>query len=198
MSSAGLEMDKRDYIIHPHKFNLWLFIISLIMVFGGLTSAYVVARSMVKQPEFFELPGMLWTNTFIILFSSMTIQYSVWAVKRKEDMKAMISLFITFALGVIFLVGQWRAFGDMVLAGNHFVDPTRADDSVSYFYIFIGLHGVHIVAALLVLLVALVRTSLNNFMEGRKLLTFEITATFWHFLDLLWIYLFLFILYTQS
>lgn len=198
MASSSLSMAKRSYIVHPHKFNLWLFILSLIMVFGGLTSAYVVARSMVKQPEFFELPGILWTNTIVILLSSLSVQFAVWRARQNDNRQAIIGLLLTFVMGLVFLFGQWEAYSEMVLSGNHMVDPTRADDSVSYFYIFTGLHGAHIVAGLIVLLFALVKTLFNSYAPGKKVLSYEITATFWHFLDLLWVYLFIFLLYTQQ
>ncbi|MEM6262403.1 MAG: cytochrome c oxidase subunit 3 [Bacteroidota bacterium] len=194
-------MEKQNYIVHPHKFNMWLFILSLIMIFGGLTSAYIVARSMVPNDQviIFDLPGILWANTAVILFSSLTMHFSLWAVKRREHQRALLGLAMTFVLGVVFLIGQWEAMKEMTATQDlPFVDPRRADNSVSFFYIFSVLHGLHIVGGLAVLVVALIQTSLNNFNPGRKVLTYEITSTFWHFLDLLWVYLFIFLLVTQS
>ena len=194
--AGALNMGKRSYIIHPYKFNLWLFILSTIMVFGGLTSAYVVARSMVDQPEFFDLPKVIWYNTALILMSSLTMQLATWAVRRGEERRALIGLVMTLVLGVAFLIGQWLGFEDMTAAGNFFVN-TNQDKSVSFFYVLTSLHALHIVSALVLVLVTLIQTVLKSFKPGRKVLTFEITATFWHFLDLLWVYLFLFLLFTQ-
>jgi cytochrome c oxidase subunit 3 len=165
-----------------------------------LTSAYIVSRASVNPAEwdYFDLPNAFWISTGIILFSSLTMQLAVWAVRKGQDMKAMIALLVTFALGVMFLVAQIYGYDTMILGGKYFVDPTRADDSVSYFYIFTILHGVHIISALMVLFVCIIKTANNRFKVGGKVLTYEITATFWHFLDLLWVYLFVFLLFTQS
>ena len=198
MSSLGMEMEKRRFVIHPQKFALWLFILSVIMIFGGLTSAYIVQRSFVPDPIIFDLPSILWSNLALILFGSVTMQYAVYANKKGENQKALIGLGLTFFLGVFFLLGQWNAWGAMVDSGLHMVDPSRKDNSVSYFYVFTGLHGAHIIAALIVLLVAGIKTYRNSFKPGRKKLTFEMTATFWHFLGLLWVYLFVFLLITQK
>jgi len=191
-------MAKRNYIVHPHKFNLWLAIISLIMVFGGLTSAYLVARSMVKQPEFFDIPDLLWINTGIIILSSLSMQFAVWRARKGDDRQAMIGLLLTFLMGVAFLIGQWNVYQEMVLGGNFFVDPIRADDIVAYFYILTGLHGSHILAGLIVLAFAIFKIGLKKYKPGKKLLSLEMSATFWHFLDLLWVYLFVFLLFTQQ
>ncbi len=199
MASFGVEMEKekRNYIVHPYKFNLWLFLLTVIMVFGGLTSAYIVALSFVDEGNriFFTLPRILWQNLAVILFSSITMQYAVWAVKRGETKKAMISLILTFILGVVFLVGQLAAWKDLTfLQDLPFVDPARKDNSVTFLYVFTFLHGLHIVAALIALLVTLIQTSLNHFYTHRGL-AYELTGTFWHFLGLLWIYLFVVLYY---
>lgn len=191
-------MAKRNYIVHPHKFNLWLAIISLIMVFGGLTSAYLVARSMVKQPEFFDIPDLLWTNTGIIILSSLSVQFAVWRARKGDDRQALIGLILTFIMGIAFLIGQWNVYQEMVLGGNYFVDPMRADDSVAYFYVLTGLHGSHIIAGLIVLAFAIVKTGFKKYKAGKKIISLEMSAIFWHFLDLLWVYLFVFLLYTQQ
>lgn len=189
---------RNNFIVHPHKFNLWLAIISLIMVFGGLTSAYLVARSMVKQPEFFDIPNLIWTNTGIILLSSLSMQFAVWRVRKGDDKQALVGLALTFLMGIAFLIGQWNVYQEMVLGGNYFVDPLRADDSVAYFYILTGLHGSHIIAGLIVLAFAIVKTAFKMYKPGKKVLSIEMSAIFWHFLDLLWVYLFVFLLYTQQ
>lgn len=200
MSSLDINMNKRRYIIHPYKFNMWLFILTLIMIFGGLTSAYIVALSFVKPENriLLDLPGILMNNLGVILFSSVSMQFSVWMAKKNENQKALLGLVFTFLLGVVFLVGQVYAWEILTEAGQPLVDRGRVDNSASFFYIFTGLHGLHIVAGLIVLLVAMIKTSLNNFKGDGKVLTYEITATFWHFLGLLWVYLYVFLLYTQQ
>ncbi|TAE49714.1 MAG: heme-copper oxidase subunit III [Bacteroidetes bacterium] len=199
MSSLSWEMDQRNYIIHPHKFALWLFILTVIMIFGGLTSAYIVQRGFLKpeQQIIFDLPPILWTNLAVILGSSVTMQFAVWAARRNDSQKAIAGLILTFVLGLVFLYGQFNGWNQMVASGLPMVDRRRLDNAVSFFYIFTGLHGLHIVAALIVLLTAMANTAMNRFRPGRKQLTYELTAIFWHFLGLLWIYLFIFLKFTQ-
>lgn len=199
MASFGVEMekDKRNYIVHPYKFNLWLFLLTVIMVFGGLTSAYIVALSFVDETNriFFTLPRILWQNLVVILFSSVTMQYAVWTAKREETKKAMIGLILTLILGGVFLVGQLAAWSELTfLQELPFVDPMRKDNSVTFLYVFTFLHGAHIIAGLLVLIVTLIQNNLHKFNTTRGL-AFELAATFWHFLGLLWIYLFVVLYY---
>lgn len=204
MSSFGLGMEKhteqKSYIIHPQKFALWLFIITVIMIFGGLTSAYVVHRGSLAEGEklFFDLPPILWTNLVVIILSSVSMQFAVRGAAREHKQWAIMGLLATFALGVWFLLGQFQAFVDLTESNLFFVDQTRQDDSVSYFYVITGLHGLHIVAGLIVLMVCLLKTGLTAFKPGRQLISFEMTAIFWHFLGLLWVYLFIFMKYTQA
>jgi cytochrome c oxidase subunit III len=201
MASYSLSMDKQNYIIHPQKFALWLFILSVIMIFGGLTSAYIVSRGAVPADQLilFDLPSILWYNLGVMLVSSVTMQISVWLVKREESNKALISLGMTFVLGCIFLVGQWDAFQELTTSGLPFVDQNRMDDSISYFYVVTGLHGLHIVSALIAVLIVLLQTALQQFRDpARRSLVFDMAAIFWHFLGLLWVYLFIFLKYTQN
>lgn len=145
-------LEQKRYIIHPQKFALWLSIISLIMIFGGLTSAYAVQRSFIPDPLIFDLPPSLWSNLALILFSSVTMQFSVWAIKRNET-HALLGLGMTLVLGILFLVGQLNAWEEMVDSGLYFIDKERKDNSIAFFYVFSGLHGAHIVAGLIAVFV---------------------------------------------
>ncbi|MEZ4825795.1 MAG: cytochrome c oxidase subunit 3 [Bacteroidia bacterium] len=201
MSAYGIELEKKNYIFHPQKFALWLFILTVIMIFGGLTSAYIVQQSFVKEELrlFFDLPEILWVNLGVILFSSVTMQYAVWVARKNDRSKALAALGMTLILGVVFLIGQVNAWGAMVDSGMPMVDVGRTDNSVSFFYVFTGLHGAHIIGALIVLLVVWIRTALQSYRRvGQRALTYELTGIFWHFLGLLWVYLFIFLKITQN
>lgn len=201
MSAYGIELEKRNYIFHPQKFALWLFILTVIMIFGGLTSAYIVQQSFVSAERriFFDLPEILWMNLAVILLSSVTMQYGIWVSRKNERNKALIALGLTLGLGVLFLVGQVNAWGAMVESGMPMVDNSRTDNSVSFFYVFTGLHGAHIIGAVIVLSIVFIRTALQNYREvGQRALTYELTGIFWHFLGLLWVYLFIFLKITQN
>lgn len=200
MSAFQLEMEKRTYIVHPQKFALWLFILTVIMIFGGLTSGYIVQRSFVsaEQQIIFDLPVILWTNLIVILLSSVSMQLSLWFARKDDHRNASLTLLLTLGLGIFFLIGQLYAWEDLTISGLPFVDARRIDNSVSYFYVFTGLHGLHILAGLIVLLVAMVKTRQSSFLPGRRILTYEMATTFWHFLGVLWVYLFIFLKYTQA
>ena len=198
---ATLVNKKTNYIVHPHKFILWLFLLTIIMLFGGMTSAYIVNMSFLKPDEriLFRMPDILWNNLIVVLFSSVTMQYANWAARRGEDRKALIGLGFTFILAIAFLVGQFFAMKEMTFGANlPFVDQGRKDNLVAYFYIFIGLHGFHLLAGLIMLAVSLRFTIRNSWKEGGKDRTYEIATVFWHFLTILWVYLFLFLMYTQG
>lgn len=201
MASMSLDPQK-NYIIHPQKFAMGLFIITVIMIFGGLTSAYIVQRGFVpvEKQIIFDLPNVLWTNLAVLLFSSLTMQWSVISVQRQDLKMALFGLFLTFALGIVFLTGQWNAWVQMTQSGLPMVDEQRLDNSVSFFYIFTGLHGLHIVAGLVVLGILLGQQVYGKATSNpaRRTVAYEITAIFWHFLGVLWVYLFVFLLFTQN
>jgi len=192
-------LEKKNYIIHPHKFALWLFLITVTMAFAGWTSAYIVQMSFLKTGEriIFQLPDMMWNNLAVILFSSVTMQYAMWTTKKGENRKAAIGLGLTLILGFIFLAGQYQAWAMMDDALPP-VDKGRKDNLVTFFYLFVLLHGLHIVSAIIVLIVNFVRNIRNRLSEERKKRSMELATTFWHFLGVMWVYLFVFMLYTQQ
>jgi len=201
MQALEVSLEKRNnYIVHPLKFALWLFILTVIMIFGGMTSAYIVHRGTLTSETMllFDLPSILWYNLALMLVSSITMQYGVWSMKKQDRRMALVGMGMTAVLGGLFLAGQWQAFMEMSQSGLVFVDQTRIDDSVSYFYVITGLHGVHIIAGLLIVLIVFGLTAANRWGRWNPRLTYELTATFWHFLGLLWVYLFIFLKYTQN
>ncbi len=199
MASSSADFSPKNYIVHPYKSNLWLFIITVVMIFGGLTSAYLVARASipVQSKVYFELPAILWLNLAIILISSVTMRYAVMQSYANNTRNSSLALLVTFVLGLLFLGGQLGAFANMIDRGYYLVNPAQKDQSVAFFYVFVGLHAVHVVGAVLVLLYTIIKTSGRAFKPGNRVMTFEVAATFWHFLGLLWVYLFVFLLLTQ-
>lgn len=198
MSTIDLTTPRENnYIVHPQKFGLWLFILTVIMIFGGFTSAYIVQRGAVPEASriFFQLPDFMWYYLVVMIVSSITMQYSVWSNKRDQKSQALLGLGTTLVLGGAFLYGQWDAFVAMTQSGLPFVDNRRLDNSISFFYVIAGVHGLHIVAAILAVFSTFWQLATDSFGAGRRRVVFEMTATFWHFLGLLWLYLFLFLTY---
>ena len=187
-----VEEAKKQMAMHPKKFALWLFMVSVIMIFGAFTSAY-----MVRQGEgnwmVFDLPSMFWVTTGIILLSSLTMHWTYLSVKAGNTEAARIAIIITMLLGLAFLVGQVLAYTQLLDNDIHFVNATASEISGSFLYVISGFHGLHIVSGVIVLAFAM--TSIFRFrVHAQNLTPLEMCATYWHFLGGLWLYLFVFLL----
>jgi cytochrome c oxidase subunit 3 len=182
-------MNDQKRKIHPHKFTLWVAIGSILMMFAGLTSAYIVKRSQASW-LMLEIPVIFWYSTAAILASSITVQLSLKALKAREMMTYKRWLMITAVLGVLFLVLQivgFKQFGanDIRLVG------AGSNASYSFLLAISGLHGLHVlggVIALVVFAIQAFRVATRNY----NTVPLEVAATYWHFVDALWIYLFIF------
>ena len=175
--------------MNPKKFALWLFLVSVMMLFGAWTSAYLVKRG---EPGWaaFELPVEFWITTSIIILSSITM---VWAQRsaRKDDLEqTKLALGLTTALGVAFLAGQWLAWGKMVEMNYYFAGT---NSSSSFIYVLTGFHGLHIISGIIVLVVVLV-SAFRFKVHSKNMQKMELCSTYWHFLGGLWLYLFVFLL----
>ncbi len=179
--------------IHPYKFALWLGCGSIVMMFAAWTSAFVVRHAAGNWLEF-KLPSIFYVNTITILLSSLTLQISYNAFKKRNESIYKSFLIVTFVLGILFIVFQVVGWQQLFNLGV----PLRKNPSGDFIYVFTGFHIAHLMAGLGILIVALVHAfSLTFNPTPRRQLRFELTLTYWHFVDLLWVYLLLFI-YSQS
>lgn len=188
MQSLELKKENRPLGMNPLKFALWLFIVSFVMVFASLTSAYIVKRSEGNWLEF-ELPNAFYISTAILIISSLTMQFAYISAKKDNFLNLKLSLWATFLLGTAFLFFQLKAFGQLVdmkvfLVGNA---------AGGFIYIISGLHGIHILGGLVFVLIMILR-AFQEKIHGKNLLWIEMCATFWHFLDGLWLYLLSFLM----
>ena len=183
-----VEEAKKPLSMHPKKFALWLFIVTVIMVFAALTSAYIVRQSDGNWLVF-ELPNLFLVTTGIILASSATMHWTYMSVKKNNLETAKLAIIITLILGIGFLAGQFMAWGQLVDNKIHLV----GNPSGSFVYIISGLHGLHIIGGIVFLAIVMV-SILKLKVHSNNLLRVEMCATYWHFLDALWLYLFLFLL----
>jgi len=181
------EADK-PLAMHPKKFALWIFIASVIMIFAALTSAYIVRQSDGNW-MMFDLPNSFWITSGIILISSATMHWAYLAAKKDNLDGTKLAICITTVLGLAFLVGQYIAWGDLVERNVYFV----GNPSGSFVYVLSGLHGLHIIGGVIFLLIVLVATFRFK-VHSKNLSQIEMCATYWHFLDGLWLYLFVFLL----
>ncbi|WP_238944416.1 cytochrome c oxidase subunit 3 [Sandaracinomonas limnophila] len=191
METINMQEAKQTRTMNPKVFTMWLFIVSIVMLFAAFTSAYLVRKAEGNWTEF-ELPNLFWISTIVLAFSSLTMHFAYLAAKKDQFNVLKTSISITFVLGLLFLVMQFYAWGQLVERNVYFV----GNPSGSFVYVFSGLHGLHLVSGLVVLLVALV-SAFRLKINANALTQIKICSTYWHFLDALWIYLFLFLVFNN-
>ncbi len=183
-----VEEPKKPLAMHPKKFAMWLFVASVGMLFASLTSAYIV-----RQAEgnwlFFNLPIALYWTTGIILISSISMQMAYWSAKKDQLENIKIWVSVTMGLGLIFLIGQVMAWRELVDNNVYLV----GNPSGSFLYVLTGLHGLHIISAIIYLIIVLV-AAYRFKIHSKSLARIEMCTTYWHFLGGLWLYLFIFLL----
>ncbi len=175
------------------KMMLWFGIVSLIMGFAGWTSAYIVSSKRKDWLDTIDLPQAFFVSTAIIIVSSLTYILAKRAVKKDRQKQATQWLGITLLLGIVFIVLQFFGFSQMIDTGYYFTGPT-SNIKMSYIFLIAFVHILHVVAGLISLLVVLVQQIRGKY-TPENLLGLELGATFWHFLDLLWVYLILFMFF---
>ena len=172
--------------IHPHKFTLWVALASIIMMFAGLTSAYIVKRD---QPGWtsFTVPRAFYYSTAVILISSLTIQMALRSFKERAMLKYRNLITITAILGAAFVMLQWIGFKTIWKSGVTF----RGSGGGQFLYIIAGLHVLHVLAGLIALFVLFIKAFASK-VRSYNSVPVEVMSTYWHFVDLLWVYLFIF------
>ncbi len=167
----------------------WLYIGSMVMIFAGLTSAYLVSRAEGNWLEF-ELPRVLWASTAVILLSSLSLHGAVLAARQQAIYRTQALLALTLLLGIAFLFMQGLAWQNLVVNKIFFVGNAAG----SFLYVLTGMHALHLVAGLIAMGVMVVRAIRLRIGPGAdRLRGLEQTALFWHALDFLWCFLFLFL-----
>ena len=187
------EQTEDEKIIRSKKMMLWFGIISLSMMFAGLTSAYIVSKERRDWLTDFDLPQAFYISTAVILMSSLTMFLAKHFIKREENGKGEVFLVLTFILGIAFVYLQFLGF-DQVISSGYFFTGSESTITTSFIYAFVITHIVHIAAGLIVLVVVLINQFRGKYKKGDTL-GVELGATFWHFVDVLWVYLFLFLMF---
>ena len=173
------------------KMILWFGIVSLIMSFGGLTSAFIVSSSREDWLNDFELPNAFFISTIIITFSSLVFIAAKKALLKEKYLLSQSLVLGVFVLGLAFIYNQFLGFNELIISGYNFTGPT-SNITMSYIYIIAVAHILHVIAGLISLAVVIVNHFKKQYTPASKL-GFDIASTFWHFIDLLWVYLFLFL-----
>jgi cytochrome c oxidase subunit 3 len=174
--------------MHPKKFALWLFLVTVVMIFAALTSAYIVRQAEGNWLEY-ELPEIFWVTSGIVILSSIALQVAYYAAKKDNFLLVRIGMVLTVVLGIAFLIGQWYSWVALVDREVFFV----GNPAGSFLYVFTGLHALHLISGVIFLIIVLISTFRYK-VHSQALNTLEMATTYWHFLGGLWLYLFLFLL----
>ena len=175
---------RSSFPISKEQLGLWILLIAILMLFAGLSSAYIVLRGM-PDWQSIEIPPILWLNTAILLASSAAIEAArkSLAHRRVDVMKTWI--LVSAAFGFAFLVGQLYAWRQLVSAGVYLPSTMHS----SFFYLLTGLHGIHLLGGVSAMGYVLVKAFRNRIVSDSDQ-SLKLCATYWHFMDGLWVYLF--------
>jgi len=201
-----MQQVKEGKKIHPQKFMMWVAMASMSMAFAGLTSGYMV-REAQGNWRYYTLPAVFTYSTFIIVLSSFTMILVVRAFKKREMSKYRLLLTATLLLGIFFGALQFAGFYQLY----HQLQQVRINGQVlneaatvridgnpseSFLFIIAGLHLAHLLSGIIALLFVFFSAFKTN-VKTYNATGLEIVATYWHFVDVLWIYLFVFFLVNQ-
>ena len=178
--------------IRAKKMMLWFGIISLVMSFGGLTSAFIVSSTREDWLTNFQLPESFTASTIIIVVSSLVLYFSKKALMKHQNQLSISFLLGTFVLGLAFIYTQFSGFSEIIQSGYNFTGPT-SNITMSYIYIIAVVHILHVLVGLICLIVVIINLLKKKY-TPTNILGFDLASIFWHFVDILWLYLF-FILY---
>ena len=179
--------------IHPQKFGLFLACASIMMMFAGLTSAYLVRQAAGNWLEF-QLPFLFSINTAVILLSSVLLHLSYVNFRKGNVAGYKWMLLGALALGVAFLVLQFIGWQALQSIGVEL----DTNPSSSFIYVISGLHATHVLGGVAALIMAVLHAfTLPYKVTAPRKLRFELTLIYWHFVDLLWVYLFVFFIIQQ-
>lgn len=163
---------------------------SIVMVFAGLTSAYVISKSRPDWLKDFELPSAFLYSTIVIVLSSVTFHLAKNAIKKNNRSLTSIMLTLTLVLGLLFVALQFQGFNQVIDAGYYFTG-SYSTITTSFLYVVVLVHIAHLVGGLISLLIVIYNHYKQKY-NSSQTLGIELSVMFWHFLGFLWIYLFLF------
>ncbi|MBK9566874.1 MAG: cytochrome c oxidase subunit 3 [Saprospiraceae bacterium] len=191
--NGNIKLINKRNTIHPHKFALWAAMASITMMFGAFTSAYIVKQAAGNWLEF-AMPNEFYLSTLMILVSSITLHISFKAFKSGMESRYKLFLSITLLAGLGFVVLQYFGWTSLYKIG---VD-LKGNVSGSFFYLLSGIHALHVLGGIAALLVAVLHAYTLKFkVTDQRINRFDLVVNYWHFVDFLWIYLFIFLLISK-
>lgn len=190
--TKGTEEEK---IKRSKKMMLWFAIISMGMMFAGITSGYIVSRNRPDWINDFELPSSFLYSTILIVLSSVALYFVKPLILKQKRGNATFLLLVTFLLGSAFIGLQFYGF-QQILAEGYYFTGSASSITTTFVYLIVIAHIAHVLAGLIVLLVLIYNHFKQRYNAG-QMLGLELGATFWHFVDVLWIILFLFLYFIR-
>lgn len=188
--TQGTLKEKND---RAKRMMLWFGIASMVMSFAGLTSAVLVSRKREDWLEDFVMPDAFLISCVLIVISSITFILAKKAIRANNRSLTTVMLLLTFALGMFFIYSQLQGFDEIIASGYNFTGPT-SNVTMSFIYVIAAVHILHVVAGMISIIVVIY----NHFKQkynSENLLGLSLSATFWHFVDILWLFLFVFLAY---
>ena len=173
---------------------LWFAMISMTMMFAGLTSAYVVSKARPDWLDNFTLPAAFHISTLVILISGITFWMAFKNLKAGNSPAVTRYTLITLLLAVIFSISQLIGFSDVVADGYYFTG-SESTVTTSFLYVLVLTHFAHLIGGIIVLIIVLLRHLKGIYLDAP--LGFVLAHTFWHFLGFLWLYLFVFLYFLR-
>jgi cytochrome c oxidase subunit 3 len=186
--TQGTLKDKQE---RAKKMMLWFGITSLAMSFAGLTSAFIVSSSREDWLVNFTLPSAFTYSTLIIILSSILLFLAKQSFKNNKSAITTSLLIGAFVLGIVFIYSQIQGFNQIIASGYNFTGPT-SNITISYIYVIAVVHILHVLAGIICLFVVIIN-QLNKKYSKQNRLGFDLASNFWHFVDVLWVYLFFFL-----
>ena len=190
--NGGGGFPSRDETPHHYRIGMWIAVASILMLFMALTSAYVF-RAAVGGWQTLQTPRWLWVSTSIILISSFTFHRARRSVRRDDGAAYRKWLGVTAALGLAFIASQLLAWRELVAQGVYLATNPHS----SFFYLLTALHGLHLAGGIVGLLILLARANrkpregmTESTVKVRRRAAAEAVGIYWHFMDGLWVYLF--------
>lgn len=179
--------------IHPQLFTLYAAMGSILMMFAAFTSAYVVRQAVGNWQEY-SIPNVFYLSTVILVLSSMTLHFAYRGFKQGKTGQYKGLLLLTGILGTVFVILQYDGWQALYNSGV----PLDGNPSGSFFYVISGVHAAHVLGGIAAIFVALYHAfTLPYAVTPQRKTRFAMVVQYWHFVDALWLYLFVFILLAQ-
>lgn len=183
------------------KQGIWLFMVTEILMFGGLFVAYAIFHGI--YPEMFAEGAsylnwkMGFLNTLVLIFSSLTMAMGIYFIQHGQKQKANIALITTILCGFVFMVVKYfeytHKFHDGIFPGKFFthegIEHANLALYFSFYFTMTGLHGLHVIIGMSLITWVLIRNIRGDF-DKDHYTAVEGVGIFWHIVDLIWIYLF--------